>query len=152
MYDKPVIQLDLLPTALAAAGVPAEPGRGRSTGSTCSLHLDGRDPTRRPTTPSSGGSARQAAIRRGDWKLVRYDTGNLDIPGRPVGRPVDPPVGPFRLYNLADDVGEVRDRSGDRPDKAKELQAAWEAWSREMAPPLWGPAGLAAGPSERTIR
>jgi arylsulfatase A-like enzyme len=83
----------------------------------------------------------QAAVRRGDWKLVRYDS-NLDTPGvRSVG--ARPPLSPFRLYNLAEDIGEIHDRSADYPDKAKELLAAWEDWSRQLARPLWGPGSAA---------
>ena len=50
---------------------------------------------------------------------------------------------PFRLYNLAKDIGETHDLSAENPEKVKELRAAWEDWSRELARPLWGPGSLA---------
>ena len=87
----------------------------------------------------------QAAIRRGDWKLVRYDS-TLDTPGAQV-EPARPPVSPFRLYNLADDLGETHDLSAEQPDKARELLAAWEDWDRQLARPLWGPGNAPASPT-----
>jgi arylsulfatase A-like enzyme len=139
VYDKPVIQLDIFPTALAAAGVVSKP-EWSLDGVNLLPYLAGRDSTAPHDTLywRLGG---QAAVRRGDWKLVRYDS-NLDTPGvRSVG--ARPPLSPFRLYNLAEDIGEIHDRSADYPDKAKELLAAWEDWSRQLARPLWGPGSAA---------
>jgi arylsulfatase A-like enzyme len=139
VYDKPVIQLDVLPTALTAAGVVAKPEWGLD-GVDLLPHLAGRDATA-PHDTLYGRLGGQAAVRRGDWKLVRYDS-TLDTPGvRSVG--AKPPLSPFRLYNLAEDVGEVHDRSGDYPVKANELLAAWEDWSKQLARPLWGPGSVA---------
>ena len=146
VYDKPVIQLDILPTALAAAGVAAKPEWGLD-GVDLLPHLTGRDGTAPHDTLywRLGG---QAAIRRGDWKLVRYDS-TLDTPGvRSVG--AKPPLSPFRLYNLAEDIGEAHDRSGDHPDKAKELLAAWEDWSRQLAQPALGARQCSPQPKEVT--
>jgi arylsulfatase A-like enzyme len=133
-YDRPVIQLDILPTALAAAGVAPETSWG----------LDGVD-----ILPYLKGEAKadphdtlywrlgeQAAIRRGDWKLVRYDQ-TADT-ARPAGG-ARPKVTSFRLYDLSQDVGESRDLATEKPEKVKELQEAWEAWSAQLARPLWGP-------------
>ncbi len=135
-----MIQLDLLPTALASAGLTAKPD-WELDGVDLLPYLNGIK-----TTPPHdmlfwrlGG---QAAVRRGDWKLVRYDS-TLDTPGaRSVAS--KPALSPFRLYNLAEDIGETRDRSGDLPDKTKELLGAWEEWSQHLARPLWGPGSAAA--------
>jgi hypothetical protein len=43
------------------------------------------------------------------------------------------------LYNLAEDIGETRNRAAERPDKVKELTALWQQWNRQLAQPLWGP-------------
>ena len=73
---------------------------------------------------------------------MRYD-GALDTPGeRSIA--AKPTLSPFRLYNLTEDVGEAHDRSADYPDKAKELLAAWEGWSQQLARPLWGPGSVSA--------
>lgn len=53
-----------------------------------------------------------AAIRVGDWKLVR------------VGR-----TGQWELYNLKTDRTERHDLSAQQPERAKELAAKWEAWA-----------------------
>jgi arylsulfatase A-like enzyme len=54
-----------------------------------------------------------AAIRDGDWKLVR------------VGK-----KGPWELYNLRDDRTELSDLAAGDPARAKELQARWDAWAK----------------------
>lgn len=136
-YRKPVIQLDVLPTALAAAGVEAKP----------EWKLDGVDllPFLTGANPGSPHEAlfwrmgSQAAVRKGDWKLVRYDS-TLDQPGaRSNAAKVE--VTPFRLYNLARDPGEARDLSAEDPEKVKELLAAFESWDAQLVAPLWGPGG-----------
>jgi arylsulfatase A-like enzyme len=140
VYDRPVIQLDILPTALAAAGVPAQPG-DQLDGVNLLPFLTGTDGGT-PHDTLYWRLGEQAAIRRGDWKLVRYDRA-LDTPGaRSVARN-NPPVSPFRLYNLANDLGEAHDLSARHPDRARELRAAWEDWSRQLARPLWGPGSAA---------
>jgi arylsulfatase A-like enzyme len=118
VYDAPVIQLDVQPTALAAAGVAVKP----------EWKLDGVD-----LMPYLQGKAKgvphetlywrfgpQMAIRKGDWKLVKYDST------------------PMKLYNLAKDIGESDDLAAKRPAKVKELTADWERWNATLAKPLWG--------------
>ena len=53
-----------------------------------------------------------AAIRVGDWKLVRMG-----------GK------GPWELYDLKKDRTELHDLSAQEPDKAKDLTVKWEAWA-----------------------
>ncbi|MFO0907361.1 MAG: hypothetical protein U0794_03195 [Isosphaeraceae bacterium] len=85
----------------------------------------------------------QGAIRKGDWKLVRYDR-NADAPVPRTDR-ANPPVTPFQLYNLATDIGESHPVNDAHPEKVRELTESWEAWSRQLARPLWGgPARAAA--------
>jgi arylsulfatase A-like enzyme len=129
---RPVIQLDILPTVLAAAGV-----------ATNGSELDGVD-----LLPYLTGTAKGAphdalywrlggmmAIRRGDWKLVKSRDGPLVD--------VDPSalrdLSEAGLYNLAEDIGETRNRAAERPDKAKELADLWQQWNCQLAKPLWEP-------------
>ena len=56
------------------------------------------------------------AIRQGDWKLL----GLRD--------------GPPRLYNLADDIGEKRDRARERPDLEQELKGAYRKMALKYHP------------------
>ena len=53
-------------------------------------------------------------VRKGDWKLVRYDLAAEGSSG----------TSPVKLYNLKDDVGEARDLAATHPEKVKELIAA----------------------------
>jgi arylsulfatase len=53
-----------------------------------------------------------AAIRVGDWKLVR------------LGR-----NGPWELYNLRTDRTELHNLAAEEPNRVKELAAKWEAWA-----------------------
>jgi arylsulfatase A-like enzyme len=136
VYDKPLIQLDILPTALALAGVEVSPD----------WHLDGVDilpflKEEREGTPHEvlfWRLGEQTAIRRGDWKLVRYDTNVDAAPEDAVTKRARPPVTEARLYNLAEDIGESNDLSAKRPELVESLNAEWKAWSDTLARPLWG--------------
>jgi arylsulfatase A-like enzyme len=127
VYDKPVVQVDILPTALAAADVKVPPN----------AQLDGIDllPYLNNTKKDEPHSALywrfgdQMAIRQGDWKLVRYD---------PVMDGMKGTATDAKLYNLADDISENKDLIKSEPDKAKALQAAWDEWNKSNVPALWG--------------
>ena len=54
-----------------------------------------------------------AAIRQGDWKLVRLGAN-----------------GPWELYNLTTDRTEQRNLASAEPARVAELTALWEAWAR----------------------
>jgi len=126
VFDAPVIQLDVLPTALAAAGVESKP----------EWKLDGTDLLPFVTGAAKGAPhealywrfGAQFAVRKGDWKLVKYDAAAEGGKG----------TAPVRLYNLADDIGEKTDLSAKEPAKVKELQAAWDDWNKGNVAPLWG--------------
>ncbi len=128
-YDEPVIQLDILPTALAAAGKPIAAGDG----------LDGVDLT--PFLAGTQTGSPHAALfwrfglhraaRIGDWKLTRSP---LDGTGRGSRNDTEIPTG---LYNLREDVGEQHDLAAQHPEKLRELQAAWDAWDRQNVPASW---------------
>jgi arylsulfatase A-like enzyme len=125
-YEKPIIQLDVLPTALTAAGVEVK----------SEWKLDGLDllpfltdkNQQAPHETLYWRLGQQMAIRHGDWKLVRYDPASDGEKGR---------ISAVKLYNLADDIGEAKDLSASNPDKYKELLTAWDKWSAELAKPLW---------------
>ena len=137
VYENPVIQLDIFSTAIAAAGIP--PQRDwRVEGVDLAPYLSGAK-SEPPHDALYWRFGRQMAIRKGDWKLIAYD---------PV---VDGGTGkatPQKLYNLAKDVGELHDLIADYPEKARELQAAWDEWNKENAPPKWG----ARGPKRASAR
>ena len=70
------------------------------------------------------------AIRSGDWVLVRYDV-NADGGGKKG-------VTAAKLYNLADDIGQTKDRAAEEPDRVRLMQETWNRWNTELAPPRWG--------------
>jgi arylsulfatase A-like enzyme len=133
-YDQPVIQLDLLPTALAAAGVEAKP-EWKLDGVNLLPYLTGQN-TQPPHDTLYWRLGNQMAVRQGDWKLVRYDTTADGV----VGQGRRAAASPTKLYNLARDIGEAEDLAAKQPDRAKELEAVWQKWSAQMAKPLWGQA------------
>ena len=140
-YDLPVIQLDILPTALAAAGIDATSEKPLDGVNLLPYFLGEKATAPHETLYWRFGE--QMAIRRGDWKLVRYDAaadGDVDRNQRRSAAAVHGP----KLYDLAADIGEATDQAAKRPEKVAELQAAWDAWNRELVKPLWGP-GAGAG-------
>jgi len=124
--ERPVIQIDILPTALAAAGVGVGE-KAQLDGVNLLPFLDGRE-TGNPHEALFWRFGQQTAIRQGDWKLVRYDKAAEGGKG----------VSAAKLYNLKDDIGESKDLSASQPAKAKELQAAWDNWNKDNVAPLWG--------------
>jgi hypothetical protein len=56
-----------------------------------------------------------------------------------------------RLYNLAKDIGESKDLMDREPEKAKELQAAWNDWNEQNKAPLWGD-GINIEAGQKSIR
>jgi arylsulfatase A-like enzyme len=124
--DRPVIQLDLHATALAAAGVTPK-AEWKLEGVDLLPYLSGKE----KGTPHDAlywRFGKQMAVRQGDWKLVRYDLAAEGKSG----------LSPACLYNLKDDIGEATDLSAKHPDKVKALQAAWDAWDKSNVAPMWG--------------
>ena len=129
-YDEAAIQLDILPTALAAAGVPID-AEWQLDGVNLLPHLRG-EASGRPHDVLFWRSFGQMAVRSGDWKLVSYvakmDEGEL--------LRTDPrdQMTPHRLYHLGRDIGESEDLSGQDPERAAELLSLWNRWNAEMRP------------------
>ena len=134
VYDKPVISLDILPTAIAAAGGTVDPA-WKLDGVNLLPFLRGEN----KGTPHDVLFWRfgpQWAVRKGDWKLVRgldYDV-QKDQPS--VN---DTKVTTARLHNLKDDLGEAKDVAAANAGKAAELQAAYDSWNKEQMAPRWIP-------------
>lgn len=117
--DRPVIALDILPTALAAAGGSSVP-EGKLDGVNLLPYLRGENPNP-PHAALFWRFGEQWAIRQGAWKLVQ---------DRQAPRP--------QLYNLEEDVGEARDLFEKEPKRVRELTERWQAWNAELVAPRWG--------------
>jgi len=137
VYTKPVIQLDATTTALVTAGINVKP-EWKLDGVNLLPYISGKN-TGIPHDALYWRLANQMAIRMGDYKLVRYDK-NADTVQTKRGGGA-PPVTEAKLYRLSTDIGENNDLSRSMPEKAKELQAKWNAWNATLIKPLWGYGG-----------
>jgi len=124
VYEQPVISLDILPTALGAAGVEINPS-WKLDGVDLLPYLSGRSDDAphealywRFCFPRDKPNRHGWAIRKGDWKLMR---------GSSNDRPIPP-----ALYNLEDDPREGMIPGNDlikkHPEIAQALRAEWEKW------------------------
>jgi arylsulfatase A-like enzyme len=127
LHAEPVVQTDVHATALAAAGITPAPG-WKLEGTNLIPHFTS-DQSAPPHAALFWRFGQQMAVRKGPWKLVRYDTTADGLP---------PGISPSKLYNLADDPGESKDLASSQPEKVSELQALWDAWDKDNAKPLWG--------------
>ena len=126
VYRHPVSTIDIVPTALAAAGLPPDP---KLDGVNLLPYVIGKisGPPHENICWRAQGAAGWA-IRQGDWKLLYQ------------ARAKNPKL---ELFDLNSDIGETNDLAGDRPEKVRELRAAWERWNAKNIEPLWSGAKVA---------
>jgi arylsulfatase A-like enzyme len=117
LYEQPALQLDVLPTCVAAAGGKIDPS-WKLDGVNLLPYLSGEN-SARPHPTMYWRIDGMWAIRHGDWKLVH-------------GRASDDPP---ELFNLAADISEKNDLSSAQPAKVQELRTLWNAWNAEQAAP-----------------
>jgi arylsulfatase A-like enzyme len=115
---EPVIQLDVLPTALAACGAETKPD-WQLDGVNLLPLLEGKTEKLAPRELFFRFGV-QYAVRQGDWKLVKASAAMQPM-----------------LVNLASDRGEQTDLTAKNPEKAKALQAVYDKWNASMQPPRW---------------
>ena len=120
--DRPVSALDILPTALVAAGaVPPQ-------------NLDGRD-MMPMFADSTSSSSRQLywragpthAVIDGDWKLWTSET--LEADGSAGSHTM--------LFDLERDPEEQRNLAAQNPAEVERLRKMFDQWSASMAEPQW---------------
>jgi arylsulfatase A-like enzyme len=118
--EKPVIQLDIGPTVLAAAGAAVSSDE-KLDGVNLLPFIQGQEKGD-PHEALYWRFGQQTAIRKGPWKLVngRGEEGT-------------------RLYNLDKDISESTDLSSSEAKVAAELQADWDAWNATLVEPKWIP-------------
>jgi len=124
VYREVVSLLDVLPTAVSAAGASLPPDRiydgvdimpylaGRKTGAPHDMLVWRRRPL--------------VSIRKGDWKL--WESVN-DTTGQ---------FGEYKLlFNLRKDSNETTNVASRHPEKVRELEALIRQWSKDMTDPRW---------------
>lgn len=116
-FDFPVSTLDLVPTFVAAGGGETE-DLENVDGVNLLPHIVG-ETTDRPHQTLFWKKAARAAVRDGDWKLIR-------MPDRPA-----------ELYDLSKDVTEQVSLASENPEKVKELYKKIYAWEKTLAQPMW---------------
>ena len=132
-YKEPVSSLDVLATALAAAGLPM-PTDKKYDSVNLLPHLTGdvKSPPHERLLWRMN-AKKVFSIREGKWKLIR--TGDA----------------PAELYDLEVDIGESKDLAAENKEVVARLTATIEGWNTELMEPLfpgssvknedWGPAG-----------
>jgi len=115
--DTPVVSLDILPTALAAAGVIAPADRPFDGKSLLGLLSGEKRPHHETLFWSEGGHTGEWAVRSGPWKLV-------------VAKDQK------ELFDLAADPAETKNIAGQNAAKIAELTRLYDAWLDQMAEPM----------------
>ena len=115
-YDHPIIQLDILPTALAAAGAKIPDG------------LDGVDLAPFVAGANSGRPHESLYWRFGDQWAVRH--GDFKLVAGAGGGP-----NPL-LFDLSKDASESKALNDEQPGKVTELKSLWDKWNGEQAAPV----------------
>jgi len=139
--DAPVHVADLMPTLLDAAGVAYDASSlyGRSI---LPVLTGAADETRGPEDSFGVEVSGNAALYRGNWKLVRTALPRGDFT--------------WRLFDLSVDPGETTDLSGENPELFAEMRAEYEAYAAksgvlDLAPEDYAEAQLFSNLLKRVI-
>lgn len=116
-YDYPISTLDILPTFLAASNYNT-PKKNGIDGVNLLPFILGEN-TNRPHEKLYWKKQARAALRDGDWKLLRF-------PDRPA-----------ELYNILNDPRELHNLAAKYPEKVKEMYKAIFAWESTLERPRW---------------
>ena len=117
IYDGLSSSLDIYATSMAAAGLDHPPGKALD-GVNLIPYLTGME-TSEPHKVLYWRKEKMAAVRKGSYKLIRLDDYG------------------YRLYNLDEDLGEVKDLSESQAELLQELISSLEMWESELMTPLW---------------
>ncbi|MCC6680773.1 MAG: sulfatase [Phycisphaeraceae bacterium] len=117
VLSQPVSALDILPTALAAAGATFT-GDDASDGVNLLPLMQGKS-EQAPHDALYWRYHEHTAIRRGDWKLIAFADGRL------------------QLFNLRQDIGETTNLAEQNPQQVASLRVQLDAWNAELPRPAW---------------
>ena len=116
-YNYPISTLDLLPTFFHIGGGNVDTLQGLDGVNLMPFILN--ENTNRPHSTLYWKKETRAAIRDGDWKLLRF-------PDRPA-----------ELYNIKNDISEVNNLVSQHPKKVKALYKKLFEWEKTLERPLW---------------
>lgn len=123
IYRQPVSLLDVVPTAVAAAGGKLPTDRVYD-GVNLLPYLSGKK-SGAPHDDLFWRRQPLISMRQGDWVLWESN----DASG---------PYGSYKLlFNLHDDLNETKNLAAEHPGQVKEMEDQMNAWSKGMADPLW---------------
>ncbi len=132
-YDQPVSSLDVMATALAAAGIKMPTDKVYDSVDLLPYLTGEKQGAPHQRLFWRAGQGKVAAVREGDWKLLKLEENRTE------------------LFNLADDIGEAKNLAAEQPTIVAKLDAALAQWDSECVPPAfpgssvkpedWGPGG-----------
>jgi len=133
--DRLVISLDILPTAVAAAGGTVSTD-WQLDGVNLLPYLEGTNAAA-PHDYLCWRFGPQWAIRQGNWKLAQgFDEAANPTPGQPDKYKV---VAQPQLFNLASDPGETKDLAAAQPERVATMKALYDQWNANNKEPAWVP-------------
>lgn len=120
-YDRPIISLDILPTACHLAGVPVP---ANADGVNLWPYLRG-EKAGDPHEALYWRFGPQKAIRQGDWMLVDW----RDFSTRTNSG--------WELYHLGRDPGQKQNLAAQEAERVRQMAQKWQEWDRHNIAPLW---------------
>jgi arylsulfatase A-like enzyme len=117
-YEPPVIQLDILPTAVTAAGGDVASERPLDGVNLLPFLESKQDGV--PHNALFWRFGKQDAVRMGDWVLVQARGEKSK-----------------QLFNLREDIGQTKDLAAAQPERVRAMQTAWDEWNRGNVPATW---------------
>ncbi len=120
-FDHPISALDLYPTLTGLAGGEIAADKQLDGRNIWSDFIAGKDPRgdSKIFALRYRDGFSEVGVRQGPWKACRDSKG------------------PWKLFNLDDDIGERRDLSKQHPDLVRQLVAAAKQWSQNHQAPRW---------------
>ena len=119
------LTMDLLPTMLALAQVPAPRDHQLDGVNLASILLEGRP---LPARTIFWGHSQRYAVRQGPWKLIV----NQARPDGAKAKKKAESAPAAALFHLDDDLGEKTDLASREPARVAQLEAALAAWRQDV--------------------
>ncbi len=127
MYDKPVSNLDVVPTIMALLGVTSNGVKNDFDGVNLLPYITGQMGEESPHELLYFRRDNDYAIRKGKWKLTWNDSD--------LARPED--ANKPLLFDMDADKYETTDLAEKHPEILKDLQSTFDAWDSQLPKSLW---------------